>query len=122
LAARSSAVAQQQQDGKFISQGSQQPDTPLSAVGNPPSSGSRGSDNLADAAAPQLAAGSSNTSDVAAAGTAKGSKRPGNGVPNLPGEGRPIGPRPPCNSSRGFEERGGLCVCMPGAAVWGCFN
>jgi hypothetical protein len=42
-------------------------------------------------------------------------KGPGGPLSGLPVNTRPVGPRPPCNSSRGFEEQDGGCVCMPGA-------
>uniref|UniRef100_A0A383WD33 Tyrosine-protein kinase ephrin type A/B receptor-like domain-containing protein n=1 Tax=Tetradesmus obliquus TaxID=3088 RepID=A0A383WD33_TETOB len=108
---------QQQQGGSPAPQGSQQQlNTQPIAVDplSPSSTISQGNNSTAAAAAPQTAVDSSNAPAVVTAGASKGSKKPGNPPPNLPSDPRPVGPRPPCNSSRGFEEQNGVCVCMPG--------
>jgi hypothetical protein len=48
--------------------------------------------------------------------SSRSKKGPGGPLSGLPVNTRPVGPRPPCNSSRGFEEQDGICVCMPGTA------
>jgi hypothetical protein len=112
---------QQQQGDIHVSQNSEQPEAlPVPSIINASTSGSESDSSAADNdTAPQAAAGGSSAPDVVAAGASKGStKRPGNGVPDLPVDFQPVGPRPPCNSSRGFEEQDGVCVCMPGAPVF----
>jgi hypothetical protein len=114
---------QQQQGDSHVVEDSEQPEElTVPSDGNVSDNGSESNTSaVRNNATPQAAVGSSNASDVVAAGASKGSsKRTGNGVPDLPVDWQPVGPRPPCNSSRGFEEQDGVCVCMPGAPV-SCF-
>ncbi|KAF6263452.1 hypothetical protein COO60DRAFT_411308 [Scenedesmus sp. NREL 46B-D3] len=116
-AARQRRRQQQQQQQKAgqpaaefgSDQGSLQ--APQSASGQP---GSHSSSSQPGNAAPQKATGSSVSNQAVAAGASKRPNGRGHPLPGLPVDARPPGPKPPCNSSRGFVEQDGACVCMAG--------